>query len=341
MVISTINGISICSGLGGIELGLGSVIPGLRTVCYVEREVPVAEVLAARIADGCLDDAPIWSDLRTFDPAPWRGKVHLLSGGFPCQPFSYASQHRLQEADERNLWPDVRRIIDGLGVPRVFLENVPGILDYWYSTCRRELRSMGYQIEEGLFTASEVGAPHKRERLFILAHRDGEPSDIFQRSSRPEPDRIGEGLAHAERRATERQRHGLGGTTGETESEIREQRLRADVRDGRDQLAYASDTRLQRVRPSRQDERPSRPCSIPLFPPGPTDRDGWAYMLNEMPEVEPTICSVANGVSSGLDRALRALGNAVVPSVAATAWLQLNKTLMERRSNDRINNGHD
>jgi DNA (cytosine-5)-methyltransferase 1 len=81
----SINVISICSGYGGIELGLRSVIPA-RTVCYVENEIGVASILAARMEDGSIDPAPIWTDLRTFDPEPWRGKVDILAGGFPCQP---------------------------------------------------------------------------------------------------------------------------------------------------------------------------------------------------------------------------------------------------------------
>ena len=82
--------ISICSGYGGIELGLSAVVPGIRTVCYVENEASACEILGARIKDGLLDDAPIWTDLRTFDATAWRGRVHLITGGFPCQPHSVA-----------------------------------------------------------------------------------------------------------------------------------------------------------------------------------------------------------------------------------------------------------
>jgi DNA (cytosine-5)-methyltransferase 1 len=162
-----LNTISICSGYGGIELGLRAVVP-TRVVCYVEIELSAAEILAKRMEEKALDEAPIWSNLRTFDTEPWRGKVDMLTGGFPCQPFSFAGK-REQEDDERNLWPDVRQLIDGLGVPIVFLENVPGILRYYWETIRPELREMGYQVAEGLFTAAETGAPHKRQRLFILA----------------------------------------------------------------------------------------------------------------------------------------------------------------------------
>ena len=168
MATRTYNTISICSGYGGIELGLREVIP-VRTVCYVEIEVSVAAVLAARMEEGYLDQAPIWTNLKTFDTEPWRGKVDILTGGFPCQPFSVAGA-QLGEDDPRNLWPDTARLIRGLRPPVVFLENVPGILEYYFSTIRPELREMGYEVTEGLFSASETGAPHKRQRIFILAY---------------------------------------------------------------------------------------------------------------------------------------------------------------------------
>tara|TARA_Y100001938_G_scaffold64219_1_gene89258 strand:- start:286 stop:996 length:711 start_codon:yes stop_codon:yes gene_type:complete len=165
----SLNAISICSGYGGIELGLREVIP-IRTICYVEIELPAATILAKRMEEGHLDKAPVWSNLKSFDTEPWRGKVDILTGGFPCQPFSVAG-NQLGEDDPRNLWPDTARLIRGLGVPIVFLENVPGILRYYYDTIRPELREMGYTVTEGLFSAAETGASHKRQRIFILAYR--------------------------------------------------------------------------------------------------------------------------------------------------------------------------
>ena len=164
----TFNTISICSGYAGIELGLREVIP-TRTVCYVEIEISATTILAKRMEEGYLDKAPIWTDLKTFDPKRWIGKVDILTGGFPCQPFSVAG-HQRGEDDERNLWPDTARLIRRLRPPIVFLENVPGILEYYFSEVRPQLREMGYQVTEGLFSAIETVAPHKRQRLFILAY---------------------------------------------------------------------------------------------------------------------------------------------------------------------------
>ena len=171
MVTQPLNAISICSGYGGIELGVREIV-STQVICYVERELSAAEILRTRMEDKTLDEAPIWYDIRTFDTEPWRGKVDILTGGFPCPPWSTACK-QLGEDDPRNLWPDTARLIRGLGVPIVFLENVPGILRYYYETIRPELREMGYEVTEGLFSAAETGAPHKRQRIFILAYLTG------------------------------------------------------------------------------------------------------------------------------------------------------------------------
>jgi DNA (cytosine-5)-methyltransferase 1 len=164
------NILSICSGYGGIELGLDTALVGEgRTVCYVENEIGVASILAARMEDGTLDPAPVWSDLRTFDAKPWRGKVDLLSGGFPCQPHSVAGRKKGRD-DSRELSGEVYRIAEELGYPTLFLENVPGIMRFYYDNIRPSLQEMGYTVKEGLFTANETGAPHRRQRLFILAY---------------------------------------------------------------------------------------------------------------------------------------------------------------------------
>ena len=91
MVDTSTNVLSLCSGGGGLDLGL-RLATGARAVCYVEREVTAAGVLAKGIEQGILDDAPIWSDLLTFNARAWRGRVDCVAGGFPCQPHSYAGK---------------------------------------------------------------------------------------------------------------------------------------------------------------------------------------------------------------------------------------------------------
>ena len=166
-------GLSLCSGAGGLDLGLTIAIPGYRAVGHVERETFAAATLVARMEDASLDQAVVWDDVGTFDGRPWRGAVDIITAGYPCQPFSVAGKRRGAD-DPRHLWPHVARIIAEIKPPFVFLENVAHHLRLGFPEVAAGLVGMGYRLAAGLFTAAEVGAPHKRERLFILAIRDGD-----------------------------------------------------------------------------------------------------------------------------------------------------------------------
>lgn len=178
--------ISLCTGYGGIDLGLKRALTAIRTVCYVEIESYAIQNLVTKIEAGHLDAAPVWSNLKTFNWGLFSGKVDLLSGGFPCQPFSSAGRRKGSE-DPRHLWPYIKDGIKRLGKPTfIFLENVEGIIssklrgDEWSDPegtpvllhVLRELERMDYKATAGVFSASEVGAPHQRKRVFILAIRN-------------------------------------------------------------------------------------------------------------------------------------------------------------------------
>ena len=166
-------GLSLCSGAGGLELGITLAVPGYRTVGYVERDAFAAAVLVARMEDAALDHAPLWDDVASFDGRPWRGAVDIVTAGYPCQPFSVAGKRRGTD-DPRHLWPHVARIIGEIKPPFVFLENVAHHLRLGFPEVASGLVGLGYRLATGLFTAAEVGAPHRRERLFILAIREGD-----------------------------------------------------------------------------------------------------------------------------------------------------------------------
>ncbi len=168
-VDTPVNVMSLCSGIGGLDLGVQLAIPNARTVVYVEREAYCCEILLSRMDTKQLDAAPLWTDLKTFDGYPWRGKVDLIIGGYPCQPFSVAGKRRGAH-DSRHLWNDVARTIGEVRPTAVFLENVPGHLSMGLRDVRSDLEAMGFSVEAGLFSAEEIGAPHRRERLFVLAY---------------------------------------------------------------------------------------------------------------------------------------------------------------------------
>lgn len=167
----TIAHVSLCAGYAGIDLGLKRAIPHLRTVAFSEIEGFACANLVSKMEAGLLDPAPIWTNLKTFPWDGFRGRVDILSGGYPCQPFSAAGK-RLGADDPRHLWPF---IADGIArmQPRLcFFENVEGHISLGLENVLTELQGLGYSGTFGIFSASEVGAPHQRKRIFILAHRD-------------------------------------------------------------------------------------------------------------------------------------------------------------------------
>lgn len=171
MDIPTCRVLSLCSGVGGLDLGLKLAMPTSRTVAYMEIEAYACEILVKRMQEKILDPAPLWSDIKSFDGKPWRGKVDIITGGYPCQPFSVAGK-KLGEKDPRHLWPHVRRIVSEIEPMLCFFENVGGHLQLGFEQVHDDLQGLGYKVKAGLFTAEEVGAPHRRERLFILAYRN-------------------------------------------------------------------------------------------------------------------------------------------------------------------------
>jgi DNA (cytosine-5)-methyltransferase 1 len=180
------NIVSVCAGIGGLDRGLKRAVGNSRVVAYVEREAHACAILEARMQDGSMDVAPIWNDLATFDGRPFRGVVDGIIGGYPCQPFSVAGARRGAD-DPRHLWPHIARILGEIGPTWAFFENVAGHLSLGFAEVAENLSGLGYRIAAGIFSAEEVGAPHRRERLFILAHGEGVDG------KRAESKRIGRG----------------------------------------------------------------------------------------------------------------------------------------------------
>jgi DNA (cytosine-5)-methyltransferase 1 len=174
--------ISLCSGYEGIGLGLHRCIQNLRCIGYCEREAFAISNLVAKMENGLLDAAPVFTDVTTF---PWRDYAPFMAGGilsfgWPCQPVSTAGKRKATE-DERWLF-DI--IADGISIMRpgiLFAENVEGLLSAKmpdgssvFGHCIERLESLHYKVEAGIFSASEVGAVHQRKRVFIMAHSSNE-----------------------------------------------------------------------------------------------------------------------------------------------------------------------
>lgn len=296
--LSSFTGVALCAGVGGLELGMHIAEPGYRTVCYVEREVFPAAALVARMADEALDQAPVWSDVTTFDGRPWRGRVHLLTAGYPCQPFSFAGRRRGAD-DPRHLWPHVRRIIGEMDPEWCFFENVEGHLSLGAASVFTDLSEMGYSVKAGLFSAAEVGASHQRRRLFIVAHADKVP------------------LLHEDRAgACERSLQDAGrcGCSG----------VAVRCREGREAL----DANLDAHAGLRRD--PDEAFQLPVFAPAPSEFERWAPILERHPELQPELFGLADGLAARVDRS-DAAGNGVVSLAAAYAWRTLKAAHLTAR----------
>lgn len=160
--------LSFCPGVLGLERGVEQATGKLRVAAYSEVEGFLIANLLAGMESGVLDPAPVWTDVKTFPAQLFRGKIHGLLAGYSCQPFSLAGK-RAGEDDPRHLWPAIRNVIETVGPVWAYFENVDDHLSMGFDTVYKDLRALGYAVEAGVYTAEEVGAPHERKRLFILA----------------------------------------------------------------------------------------------------------------------------------------------------------------------------
>jgi DNA (cytosine-5)-methyltransferase 1 len=167
--------VSLCSGYDGIGIGLKRAIPNLRTIAHVEIETYAIANLISKMEAGLLDACPVFTDLKQFPYEQLRDRVTILSAGFPCQPFSSAGKRKATE-DPRHLYPYIADGITAMRPRYVLLENVEGIIsaktgdgESVLKYVLGDLEQRGYRTTWGIFSASEVGAPHQRKRVFILA----------------------------------------------------------------------------------------------------------------------------------------------------------------------------
>jgi DNA (cytosine-5)-methyltransferase 1 len=166
------NELSLFSGAGGGLLG--TMLLGFRPIGYVEWDDYCQRVIAARIRDGILPDAPIFGNIKTFISdgyaASYTGMVDVITGGFPCQDISCAGSGKGITGERSGLWKSMADVIRIVRPRYVLVENSPMLTLRGLGTVLRDLAEMGFDARWGVFSAADVGAPHIRERIFILAH---------------------------------------------------------------------------------------------------------------------------------------------------------------------------
>ncbi len=160
-------GIDLCSGIGGITLGLSEYV---NPVAYCEIDDYASKVLKARIADGFLPDAPIHEDVKKFPYKSYKNKVDIIYAGFPCQDISVAGKRDGLEGKRSSLFFKIITLAKKIESTFVFLENVPGIRTKGLEEVTRTITSAGYDLRWLVLPASALGAPHVRERWFLLAY---------------------------------------------------------------------------------------------------------------------------------------------------------------------------
>ena len=308
--------ISFCSGYGGIERGLDLAGVEHRVLAYVEIEAFAIANLVAKMESGQLVPAPIFTDLKTFPAHLFRDCVDIITGGYPCQPFSAAGK-RLGTEDPRHLWPFIRRHIESIRPVQCFFENVEGHISLGLQEVIEDLEGLGYSTTWGIFSAAEVGAPHQRKRVYILGSdtncRDGSAQQERKYKRPKELDGCGDwGLAASGS-------ENMANSDSERQSgwpETNGRQARSSV-EGSDEpnLANAEGVRVQRLRSGWQQE-PNPHGKAQLF----MRESKRSTAPNWLPE--PQLGRVVDGCADRVDR-LRLLGNGVVPQTAAKAWITL------------------
>lgn len=165
------NELHLFAGAGGGILA--SELLGHRCVCAVEFDPYAQAVLVARQNDGTFPPFPIWDDVRTFDGRPWRGIVDLVAGGFPCQDISTAGRGDGLDGERSGLWSEMARIIGEVRPRYVLVENSPALTSRGLERVLGDLAALGFDAEWGVLGADDCGAPHQRERIWLVAHANG------------------------------------------------------------------------------------------------------------------------------------------------------------------------
>jgi len=295
---------------------LGGRLLGWRTVCAVEAAAYPRRVLLARQRDGILDPFPIWDDVRTFDGHPWRGHVDVISGGFPCQDISAAGKGAGITGKKSGLWSEMARIIGEVRPPAVFVENSPLLVRRGLNVVLGDLASMGYDARWCVLGARHVGAPHQRDRLWLLA-TDPDSERLVTNERRAVPDEERRVATEATRRSMVET--GTGVARGKFSHTHSDSEPTQPIYDAARTISSVDDSQLANAN-SAQRQRDGRAKRVQKKYANASGAGWW--------KTEPTVGRVADGLAHRMDR-LRATGNGQVPSVAAVAWCILNDNMLK------------
>ena len=295
--------LDLFSGIGGFALA--AKWNGFRTVGFCDNE-PYAQAVLKKH----WPEVPIHDDIRKVRGELYAG-VTLLTGGFPCQPFSLAGKQR-GKADDRYLWPEMLRVIREAGPTWIVGENVAGIVNMALDQVHADLETEGYEVESIIIPACGVDAPHRRDRVWIVAHSTGGKRGGLQDKSRTQGAQGGDQLP--------RDTSGLSGklcpqnmADSHSKRQLQQERhlkeVGARIGNGSKNVADSKSVGIQGQRPSGIEKPQPHGCSaIPMRESKGSKQARW------LPE--PNVDRVVDGLPYRVGR-IRGLGNAIVPQVAA------------------------
>ena len=268
--------VDLCSGIGGFSLAFEEV--GLsKTIMFCDTEKWCRDILAKH-----WPNVPITEDVKELanDPERLVPDCDILTSGYPCQPFSVAGKQRGTE-DDRHIWPYLLQIVAQKRPAWCCFENVYGHVSMGLDQVLLDLETQGYASRTFIIPACGIDAPHRRDRVFVIAHTDS---------------------SHSRRRAIPRN---FGGQRWEP-AEARPASVQpcngeqgtSDAQQGGEDVADTDSPRCEEQRRSQpaQEKHQAPQC-----------RSGWL--------TEPPVGRVANGIPRRVDR-LKGLGNAIVPQIA-------------------------
>ena len=319
--------ISFCSGYGGIERGLDLAGVEHRVIAYVEIEAFAIANLVNKMEAGQLPPAPIYTNLKTFPAHLFRDRVDLITGGYPCQPFSAAGK-RLGEDDPRHLWPFIKRHVQTIRPVQCFFENVEGHISLGLSTVISDLEEDGYRATWGIFSAREVGAPHQRKRVYILGNsKHNGPSSAEVRGGACS---TSNNTAQRQDAASKFERT----SQLKSDRDIQESDIMADTKglqcNGGSKLDLANSNSI-----GLEEHGHFKSTNVVKTSENVANSNSTSWQRGSLPSgngvraaatqqwlSEPRLGRVVDGCADRVDR-LRLLGNGVVPQTAAKAYLTL------------------
>ncbi len=331
------NHLDLFSGIGGFSIGLEKV--GFNTIAFCEKE-DYCRMLLQKHWKG----VKIYNDIKECKGKEIKetyGRVDILTGGFPCQPYSVAGKQK-GTADDRYLWPEMFRVIKEVQPTFVIAENVRGIINIQdgmvFETVCSDLESEGFEIQTFIIPAAGVGAPHKRERVWIVGyskHNGSLTSEIKRGDNKIndrteeredttfKPKRAGRSRDNEIMENTRRKLHERSSVREKNEDEIKKENANKFERSSSESASNVANTKSEQSISKYYREQPGETSEQEQI----KSRGSSSWTLREANWLsEPNVGRVVNGVPGRAHR-LRGLGNAIVPKIAEEIGRSIMKVL--------------